>query len=238
MLRIERVLPGSTAKRLGLESGDTIISINDHEINDVIDFRFYSADEHCSLTFKKQDSTVRTIDADHGTDGDLGLEVEPLHIRKCRNQCIFCFVDQMPGGCRKSLYIKDDDYRASFLYGNYITLCNLAEQDWERIFRQRLSPLYISVHATETDLRRRILGNKTAPDILNDLQRLAEGGIQMHTQIVLCPGVNDGMHLIRTAGDLADLFPSVASIAVVPVIVVPWEKIWSFPLVSTRCHPL
>ncbi len=123
----------------------------------------------------------------------------------------------MPPGCRKSLYVRDDDYRASFLHGNYITLGNLADEDWERIFSQRLTPLYVSVHATEPDLRRSLLRNKNAPDILKNLERLASGGIRMHTQIVVCPGINDRDHLVRTIEDLARLFPSVASIAVVPV---------------------
>ena len=125
-------------------------------------------------------------------DDTLGLTVAPFPVKRCRNKCIFCFVDQMPPACRKSLYVKDDDFRASFLYGNYITLGALSEDDWQRIFHQRLSPLYVSVHATDPALRSFILGNKKAPDIMASMRRLAAGGIRMHAQIVLCPGVNDG----------------------------------------------
>ena len=150
-------------------------------------------------------------------DDNLGLEFPALQIKRCRNKCIFCFVDQMPAGCRKTLYIKDDDFRASFLYGNFITLGALSESDWDRIFKQRLSPLYISVHAMEPELRSALLRNRKAPDIMSSLRRLAAGGIRMHTQIVLCPNINDGEHLSRTITDLSGLFPFVSSIAVVPV---------------------
>jgi putative radical SAM enzyme (TIGR03279 family) len=130
----------------------------------------------------------------------------------------------MPAGCRKSLYVKDDDYRASFLYGNFVTLSALTQEDWDRIFRQRLSPLYVSVHSTDPELRAFLLGNKKTPPIMDSLKKLAEGGIKMHTQIVLCPGINDGPHLTRTVSDLASLFPKVSSIAVVPVGVTEFRK--------------
>ncbi len=217
MLTIERVLAGGTAGRLGLEAGDSIVSVDGEDVNDVIDFQFLAADERFLVTVRKKKGTIVDIPFARTHQQDLGLILKPLRMRTCRNQCIFCFVDQMPSGCRKSLYVKDDDYRASFLYGNYITLCSLAEQDWERIFRQRLSPLYISVHTTDRELRRFILGNRRAPDIMIALRRLAAGGIRMHTQIVLCPGVNDGMHLTNTVKHLASLFPAVMSIAAVPV---------------------
>ena len=151
------------------------------------------------------------------TDDSLGLVFASLRITRCRNKCIFCFVDQMPPGCRKTLYVKDDDYRASFLYGNFITLGALSESDWERIFRLRLSPLYISVHTTDPALRAVMLRNKRSVDIMEGLRRLAAGGIKIHAQIVLCPGINDGDHLKRTITDLAGLFPAVSSVAAVPV---------------------
>lgn len=217
MLSIERVLAGGTAALLGLEAGDSIVSVNGEDVSDVIDFQFLAADERSIVTVRKKNGTILDIPFARTQQRDLGLELEPLRMRTCRNQCIFCFVDQMPSGCRKSLYVKDDDYRASFLYGNYITLCNLTEGDWARIFRQRLSPLYISVHTTDQELRQCILGNKRAPDIMVALRRLAAGGIRMHTQIVLCPGVNDGLHLTNTVEHLASLFPAVTSIAAVPV---------------------
>jgi putative radical SAM enzyme (TIGR03279 family) len=229
LLEIVNVLPGSTAARLGLQSGDSIVSVNGEDINDVIDFQFSAADERVRLVVQKQDGTKKTLTIDKKPDDNLGLGLSPLRIKRCRNKCIFCFVDQMPAGCRKSLYIKDDDFRASFLYGNYITLGALSESDWTRIFRQRLSPLYISVHATESDLRAFILNNKKASDIMSRLKRLAAGGIRMHTQIVLSPGINDGPHLLKTVEDLAGLFPAVSSIAVVPVGLTAFRK-GLFPL--------
>jgi putative radical SAM enzyme (TIGR03279 family) len=217
LIEIEAVLPGSVAARRGIGPGDRLVSINGHDVRDSIDCQYLAAEERLSLIIEKRNGTRNRIRIVKGPDDTLGLVFPPLAIRRCRNKCIFCFVDQMPPACRKSLYIKDDDYRASFLFGNYITLGNLREDDWDRIFTQRLSPLYISVHATEHDLRRRILNNRQAPDIMAGLRRLAGGGIRMHTQIVLCPGINDGHHLERTVDDLASLFPAVQSIAAVPV---------------------
>jgi len=217
LLEISRVLPGSAAARLGLATGDALISVNGEEINDCIDYAFTIADEHPSLVVKKKDGTLVQTAVSKEPDDDLGLEFAPLRVKRCRNRCVFCFVDQMPKGCRRSLYVKDDDFRASFLFGNYITLGALTEGDWNRIFSQRLSPLYVSVHATDPSLRTFMLGNKKAPDIMTSLKRLTAGGIRMHTQIVTCPGINDGPHLTRTVEDLAGLFPAVASIAVVPV---------------------
>jgi putative radical SAM enzyme (TIGR03279 family) len=217
LLEIARVAPGSIADGLELRQGDHIISINGEAVNDVIDYRFYVADERISLSVKKRSDAVKTFRIRKPADDDLGIELPPLTIKRCRNHCIFCFVDQMPSDCRRSLYVKDDDFRASFLYGNYITLGNLSEQDLERIFKQRLSPLYISVHSTEPELRSFMLGNRKAPDILTLMKRLAAGGIRMHTQIVTCPGVNDGQHLVKTLEDVSRLFPAVMSIAAVPV---------------------
>ena len=217
MLEISRVLQGSTAARYGLKRGDQLVSVNGSEIHDSIDFLFHASEERLSLVLIGHNGVSRKLRIIKDPDDTLGLEFPPLTIRRCRNKCIFCFVDQMPPGCRRSLYVKDDDYRASFLYGNYITLGNLHEKDWERIFTQRLSPLYISVHATEPGLRSSLMRNKNAPDIMASMKRLAGGGIRMHTQIVLSPGINDGRHLLKTVDDIAGLFPSVLSIAVVPV---------------------
>ena len=217
MLEISRVLPGSTAARYGLKRGDRLVSVNGSEVHDSIDFLFHASEEQLSLVIASQKGTSRRLRIVKDPDDTLGVEFPPLTIRRCRNKCIFCFVDQMPPGCRRSLYVKDDDYRASFLYGNYITLGNLREDDWERIFTQRLSPLYLSVHATEPALRASLMRNKNAPDIMAGMKRLAAGGIRMHTQIVLTPGINDGGHLLKTIDDIAGLFPAVLSIAVVPV---------------------
>jgi putative radical SAM enzyme (TIGR03279 family) len=200
-----------------LKRGDRLVSVNGSEVHDSLDFLFHASEERLSLVITSQNGVSRKLRIVKDPDDMLGVEFPPLSIRRCRNKCIFCFVDQMPPGCRKSLYVKDDDYRASFLYGNYITLGNLREDDWERIFTQRLSPLYISVHATEPLLRAFLMRNKNAPDIMTNMKRLAAGGIRMHTQIVLSPGINDGRHLLRTIDDIAGLFPAVLSIAVVPV---------------------
>ena len=217
MLEISRVLPGSTADRYGLKKGDRLISVNGSEVHDSIDFLFHASEERLSLVLTGRKGASQRMRIVKDPDDMLGIEFAPLVIRRCRNKCVFCFVDQMPPGCRRSLYVKDDDYRASFLYGNYITLGNLNEEDWERIFTQRLSPLYISVHATEPGLRASLMRNKNAPDIMTSMKRLAAGGIRMHTQIVLSPGMNDGRHLLKSIDDLAGLFPEVMSIAVVPV---------------------
>lgn len=217
MLEIVNILPSATAEALGFQAGDILDTINGKEVHDVIGYRFLVADERIIISFHSKDGRARKIVVEKDPDDNLGLEFASLRITRCRNRCIFCFVDQMPPDCRKSLYIKDDDFRASFLHGNYITLGALSEADWERIFRERLSPLYLSVHTTDHSLRTFMLGNKKAPDILACMKRLAAGGILMHTQIVLCPGINDGEHLQKTLDDLAGLFPAVASIAVVPV---------------------
>ena len=207
MLEILSVLPESIAARSGFKQGDRIVSINGEDVCDDIDYKFFVADEHIVVKLQENRAGSEPMTVDKAPDDTLGIEFSPLHIKRCRNKCIFCFVDQMPAGCRKSLYIKDDDFRASFLHGNYITLGSLSEADWDRIFKQRLSPLYISVHSTDPVLRSFILGNSKAPDIMESMRRLAAGGIRMHTQIVLCPGVNDGTYLERTLDDLSGLFP-------------------------------
>jgi len=224
LVEIENILPGSSAAGLGLKRGDVLVSINNKDVDDCIGYRFLVADERIKLVVRRQNGTTKTFTIDKDPDDNLGIECAPFRMKRCRNRCIFCFVDQMPANCRKSLYIKDDDYRASFLYGNYITLGALSEPDWERIFNQRLSPLYISVHTTDPALRSFMLGNKKVPDIMESMKRLAAGGIRMHAQIVLCPGINDGLHLQKTLNDLAGLFPAIMSIAVVPVGLTAFRK--------------
>jgi putative radical SAM enzyme (TIGR03279 family) len=233
LLDIAAVLPGSTAERAGIRAGDRLVSLNGHVLRDSIDYQFYSAEERLSVVIQRPGGARRTLKIVKRPDDTLGLSFPPFPVRRCRNNCIFCFVDQMPRGCRKSLYVKDDDYRASFLFGNYITLSNLREEDWDRIFEQRLSPLYLSVHATEPDVRAFLIRNKKAPDILSLIRRLAEGGIRMHAQIVLCPGINDGAHLERTVADLASFYPSVQSIAAVPVGMTAFRE-GLFPVRSYR----
>lgn len=206
----------STAFAAGIRQGDMLVSINGNAISDPIDYRFYEADESLDIQIMR-DGILKEIVIEKAEDEDIGLEFDSMRIKRCPNKCVFCFVDQMPEGCRESLYIKDEDYRFSFLYGSYITLTNLTKKDKERIFSQRLSPLYISVHATDNELRREMLGNKKAPDILKEIKELVQHRIFLHTQIVLCPGINDGEYLKKSINDLKDFYPYVSSIAVVPV---------------------
>jgi putative radical SAM enzyme (TIGR03279 family) len=206
----------SIAFAAGIRPGDMLVSINDNAISDSIDYRFYEAEEFLKVQIMR-DSVLKEIEIEKSEDEDIGLEFDSMRIKRCPNKCVFCFVDQMPKGCRESLYIKDEDYRFSFLYGSYITLTNITKKDKERIFSQRLSPLYISVHATDNELRRKMLGNKKASDILNEIEELSQHRIFLHTQIVLCPKVNDGEYLIKSINDLKGFYPYVSSIAVVPV---------------------
>jgi putative radical SAM enzyme (TIGR03279 family) len=215
---ISGVEPDSIADDLDWRPGDEIISINGHSLHDVIDFRFYSAEDHIVVTLRRGFETAE-FEIEKDPDEPLGVEFADVlfdGVRLCGAHCVFCFVEQLPKGLRKSLYLKDDDYRLSFLHGNYVTLANATHQDLERIIVQRLSPLYVSVHATEPDLRERMLG-RGAPDILDQMDFLAQGRISLHTQIVLCRGINDGEHLDRSVADLAARYPTVQSIAIVPV---------------------
>jgi putative radical SAM enzyme (TIGR03279 family) len=216
---IVEVSSGSIAAELGLKPGDVLLSINGHILRDVIDYRFYGAEEDLELVVERGGERV-VYEAERGYDQELGIEfAEPTFdgIRLCNNRCEFCFFKGMPPGMRRSLYVKDDDYRYSFLFGNYITLTNLTEDDWDRLAEQRLSSLYVSVHATDLALRRRILSNLAAPDVVEQLKRLGSLGIQAHAQIVLIPGLNDGQHLAHTIANLVALHPTVQSIAVVPL---------------------
>jgi putative radical SAM enzyme (TIGR03279 family) len=217
---VARIEPDSPAAMTGLHVGDAILSINGHLLHDVIDYQFYAAEEELDLVVQRGKSPPFTVHIRRDYDQELGLEFADATfdgIRRCCNRCEFCFIQQMPPGLRKSLYVRDDDYRHSFLYGNFITLTNLNEDDWARIDEQCLSPLYVSVHSTDPQLRARIFGTQAAADILTQLERLANIGIEVHTQIVVTPGLNDGPALERTVHDLAALYPSVASIAIVPV---------------------
>jgi putative radical SAM enzyme (TIGR03279 family) len=218
---IVAVEPGSLAERIGLVAGDRLISIDGHPLRDVIDVQFYGAEEVLALELERNGQR-RSIETERDYGEELGLEFASptfdVDVRRCANNCDFCFVKQNPPGLRRSLAIKDDDYRYSFLFGNFVTLTNLAEDDWRRLEEQRLSPLYVSVHATELELRRRLLRRASAPDVLDQLRRLASLGIEVHTQVVLVPGLNDGEHLARTIADLAALEQKpVLSVGIVPV---------------------
>ncbi|MCS7215174.1 MAG: DUF512 domain-containing protein [Thermodesulfovibrio sp.] len=221
-IKIEYILPKSPAHRAGIQAGDKIISINSHHVKDVLDLMFYGEEEFLKIVVERDGRKLSfSIKRD---EKPLGIEVEPFRIKRCVNKCLFCFVEQLPKGLRKSLYVKDEDYRASFLYGNYITLTNLTEKDYERIKKFRLSPLYISVHATDPEIRNSLLGNYEAPPIMLELKKLAKTKIRMHTQIVLCPGINDGTVLEKTIIDLYKLYPYVSSIAIVPVGLTKYHK--------------
>lgn len=217
---IERVEEGSIAAEAGLAPGDEIIAINGSPVNDLIDYRYLCADEHVDIEVRKADGEEWLIEIDKDCDEELGIGFTSETfdgLRRCQNHCVFCFLDQMPVGMRRSLYVRDDDYRLSFLHGNFVTLTNLRPEDIERIIALRLSPLYVSVHATDPDVRRRLLRNRRAGEIVPLLKRLCEAGIEVNCQVVLCPGYNDGEVLDRTIADLADLWPRALSLAVVPV---------------------
>lgn len=216
---IVAVVPGSLEGELGLKPGDVLLSINGYPLRDVIDYRFYGAEEVLTLLVERDGRRYRLSgERDYGQG--LGLEFrEPVFdgLRLCRNRCPFCFVAQLPAGLRSSLYLRDDDYRYSFLTGSFVTLTNLSEEDWRRIGEQHLSPLYVSIHASDVAVRRALLGNARAPDIISQLRRLGEMGIQVHGQIVIVPGLNDGSVLWQTVEDMAALFPVVQTLALVPV---------------------
>ena len=222
--RITNVLPDSIAAQVGFEPGDAIVSINGTRPRDLIDYQFLCADEVLELEVLDANSKLHQIELEKDYDDDLGLEFETAlfdGLMQCNNRCPFCFIDQQPPGKRESLYLKDDDYRLSFLYGSYLTLTNLSQPEWQRIEQMRLSPLYVSVHATEPQIRIRLLKNERAGQILEQLRWFQERRLQIHAQVVVCPGINDGVHLEKTLLDLASFhqgeIPAVASAAVVPV---------------------
>ncbi len=210
----------SIAHEVGLSCGDKLLAVNGQPIHDLIDLSFALAEENVTLLIEKADGEQELIEIEKEYDEDLGIEFESAvfdGVRRCVNHCVFCFVDQMPPGMRQSLYVKDDDYRLSFLYGNFVTLTNINHEDLARINRLHLSPLYISVHTTNGELRAKMLNNSQAANIMVQLNALAESGIEMHTQVVLCPGINDGDALKKTFEDLYALYPQVLSMAIVPV---------------------
>lgn len=221
---ISAVVPESIAAEVGFEPGDRLVSINGEVPRDLIDYRFLCADEYLTLEVLDAAGRPHQVEIEKDFDSELGLEFETAlfdGLIQCNNHCPFCFIDQKPPGLRSSLYLKDDDYRLSFLYGSYLTLTNIPPHEWNRIEAMRLSPLYVSVHATHPDVRSRLLKNPRAGQILDQLQWFQERRLQIHAQVVVCPGINDGAILQQTIMDLAQFHqsevPAVASIAVVPV---------------------
>ncbi|MFN3479598.1 MAG: PDZ domain-containing protein, partial [Thermodesulfovibrionales bacterium] len=219
---VDGVRVGSPASVAGLQAGDVIMSINGNRIADLIDYLFYADEEKLDLIVSRKGKKIPLVI--EKKDNDTGIELRHFKVKTCKNRCIFCFVSQLPKGLRRSLYIKDEDYRMSFLYGNYITLTNVTPAEKRRIIEQRLSPLYISVHSTEMELRNKLLGNPKATDVLKEIKFFKDHRIKMHCQIVLCPDYNDGEELQRTINDLYKFYPYVASIAVVPVGLTAYRK--------------
>jgi putative radical SAM enzyme (TIGR03279 family) len=224
MIRITAVEPQSIAEEIGLRPGTEVLSVNGRELEDFLDWEFLTAEEQFLLHVRQPDGEEIEYDIERPLGESLGVALEPARIRRCANRCDFCFVDGLPDGLRDVLYIRDDDYRLSFRYGNFATLTNLKPKDVERIIEYRLSPLYVSVHATDPTVRRYLLRNPTAPDILSQLGRFAEHGIEFHTQVVMSPGVNDGEVLRRTLADLYDFGPAVLGCSVVPVGLTEYSK--------------
>jgi putative radical SAM enzyme (TIGR03279 family) len=216
MVKIKYVHDGTIASELGLMPGDRVVSVNSNAVHDDIDFRFFAAEEKVDLlVLKESEQVVFEIEKEYNED--LGIDLADMKMKSCGNNCVFCFVYQNPKGMRKALYFKDEDFRFSFLYGHYVTLTTVSQSDLERIVNQQLSPLYISVHATEENIRRLLLGIKRDDHLLEKIDFLVKGKIELHAQIVLCPGINDGKIFDRTVNDLKEFFPGVRSIAVVPV---------------------
>ena len=225
--KITEVIPGSIAEEMGIEPGDILLSINGHAVNDLIDYNYYSDDDYLELEIQKPKKEVWVYELEKYPEEELGLVFEANvfdGIHSCHNHCVFCFIDQLQPNPRRSLLVKDDDYRMSFLEGNYITCTNLREEDYQRIGEMHLSPLYISIHTVEPILRQKMLGRTQPAEILLALQRLISMGCTLHGQIVLCPGMNDGAYLAQSIDALYALYPGLASLAIVPVGLTRFQK--------------
>src|SRR5512144_1408111 len=224
MIKVTGVAAESIAEELGLQVGTELLAINGRELEDFLDWEFPTAEEEFLLHVRQPDGEEIEFEIERPLGESFGVSLEPARIRRCANRCDFCFVDGLPDGLRDVLYIRDDDYRLSFRYGNFATLTNLKPRDVERIIEYRLSPLYVSVHATEPTVRRYLLRNPTAPDILPQLRHFADHGIEFHTQVVMSPGVNDGAVLEQTLRELYDFGPAILGCSVVPVGLTEYSK--------------
>lgn len=227
MVRVSRVQSGSIAEELGVVPGTEIVSVNGQEVADFLDWEFLAAEPEITVEARLPDGEDVVYEIERDDTDPLGLELEPPTIRRCANRCEFCFIEGLPKGLRKSLYVRDDDYRLSFAYGNFATLSNLKERDFERILRYRLSPLYVSVHATPWDARKKLLNNPRVPNIVEQLTRLAAGGIQFHCQMVIVPGLNDKDVLEASLTDLWNFGEAVLSVALVPVGLTQFSHIYT-----------
>ena len=218
---VKNITAGSIAEEMEIEPGDELISVNGQKIKDIFDYQYLTEDSHCDIVLKKRVTGEEwQLEIDKDEDEDLGLEFESGlmdEYRSCHNHCIFCFIDQMPGGMRDTLYFKDDDSRLSFLQGNYVTLTNMSEDDIDRIIRYNLAPINISFQTTNPELRVKMMGNRFAGEALKKVDRLFEAGIRMNGQIVLCRGINDGDELERSIRDLVGYMPYLESVSIVPV---------------------
>ncbi|MBA3889806.1 MAG: DUF512 domain-containing protein, partial [Gemmatimonadaceae bacterium] len=217
MVRVSKVHPGSIADEMGIVPGTELLTVNGRELADFLDWEFLTADDELEIEAKLPDGEHVVFEVERPEGEGFGLELEPPNIRRCANRCEFCFIEGLPKGLRKQLYVRDDDYRLSFAYGNFATLSNVKERDIARILEYRLSPLYVSVHATPWEARKVLLNNPRVPNIVEQLTRLAEGGIQFHGQLVVVPGLNDGDVLEQSLADLYSFGDACLSVAVVPV---------------------
>jgi putative radical SAM enzyme (TIGR03279 family) len=217
MVRVARVAPGSIAEEIGIVPGTELVSVNGRPIQDFLDWEFLSAEDEIIVEARQPDGEEIEYEIARPEGESMGVALEPPNVRRCANRCEFCFIEGLPQGLRKNLYIRDDDYRLSFTYGNFATLSNVKERDIARILEYRLSPLYVSVHATNWEARKVLLNNPRVPNIVEQLTRLAEGGIQFHSQMVVVPGLNDGAILEESLNDLWNFGDAVLSAAVVPV---------------------
>ena len=224
MIRVSGIHPQSIGSELGLVPGTELLRVNGRELHDFLDWEFLTAEESFLLHVRMPGGEEIEFDIERPLEEPMGVNLEPPRVRRCANRCDFCFVDGLPSGLREGLYIRDDDYRLSFRYGHFVTMTNLKQWDIDRIIEYRLSPLYVSVHATDPVIRRYVLRNPTAPAILPLLARLAGNGIIFHTQIVMSPGVNDGAVMRQTLNDLYDFGPSVLNCSVVPVGLTEFSK--------------
>ncbi|MGH4119712.1 DUF512 domain-containing protein [Clostridium sp.] len=225
--QIAKILPESIAEEIKLQVGDRLISINGNAVIDIIDYKFLITDELINIEIEKTDGEVWEIEVEKDYDEDLGIQfIDPMldKPKSCHNKCIFCFIDQLPAGMRETLYFKDDDSRLSFFQGNFVTLTNMKEEDIDRIIKYKISPINVSVHTTDVELRKLMLNNKFAGNVYDRLKRLSEGDIKINCQVVSCPGINNGKELLKTIEDLYKLYPNIENLAVVPVGITQYRE--------------